>query len=58
MFFFAGFVWAIWTTRKNKMDIEKKFSHAPTDVICIALAILLKEVDGERLIQMKYEILH
>jgi hypothetical protein len=45
------------------MDIEKKFPRAPTDVIYIALSMLqkwstlLKEVDRERVIQLKYEIL-
>jgi hypothetical protein len=34
MFTFAGFAWALWTTR-NKMAIEKMFPKAPTDVIYV-----------------------
>jgi hypothetical protein len=30
LFIFAGFAWALWTTR-NKMSIEQKFSKTPTD---------------------------
>ena len=37
MFMFAGFSWAIWTTR-NKMAIEKKFPKAPSDVIYCAIS--------------------
>ena len=54
MFTFAGFAWALWTTR-NKMAIEKGFPKAPTDIIYVALtlmqkwSILLKEEDREKL---------
>jgi len=49
---FAGFSWAIWTTR-NKMAIEKKIPKAPSDVIYCAISLmqkwslLLKEEDRE-----------
>jgi hypothetical protein len=62
MFIFAGFSWALWTTR-NKMAIEHKFPKSPTDVIFLALsylqrwAVLLKEADRERLETIKGEIL-
>jgi len=41
MFVFAGFSWAIWTTR-NKMAIEKRSARAPTDVVYVALTLLQK----------------
>lgn len=41
IFLFAGFAWAIWTTR-NKMAIEKVFPKAPTDVIFVALSLMQK----------------
>jgi len=41
MFIFAGFAWALWTTR-NKMSIEQKFPKAPTDVVYLALSYLQK----------------
>jgi len=41
MFIFAGFAWAIWTTR-NKMAIEQRFPKALTDVIYVALSLLQK----------------
>ena len=50
IFFFAGFAWALWTTR-NKMAIEKSFVKTPTDVIYVAISllqrwsVLLKEKD-------------
>jgi len=62
MFVFAGFSWAIWTTR-NKMAIEKRSARAPTDVVYVALtllqkwSIMLKEVDGERILSVKEEVL-
>jgi hypothetical protein len=62
MFIFAGFSWALWTTR-NKMAIEHKFPKSPTDVIFLALsylhrwAVLLKEADRERSETIKGEIL-
>jgi len=59
MFVFAGFSWAIWTTR-NKMAIEKRSARAPTDVVLTLLqkwCILLKEVDGERILSVKEEVL-
>jgi hypothetical protein len=62
MFVFAGFSWAIWTTR-NKMAIEKRSPRAPTDVVYVALtllqkwSILLKEVDGEQILSVKEEVL-
>jgi len=62
MFVFAGFSWAIWTTG-NKMAIEKRSPRAPTDVVYVALtllqkwSILLKEVDGERILSVKEEVL-
>jgi hypothetical protein len=39
MFIFAGFAWALWTTR-NKMAIEKSFPKTPTDVIYLALSLM------------------
>jgi hypothetical protein len=62
MFMFAGFAWAIWTTR-NKMAIEKKFPKAPTDVIYCAISILqkwrllLKEGDKKFFDQAKDDIM-
>jgi CRISPR/Cas system-associated protein Cas7 (RAMP superfamily) len=62
MFFFAGFTWALWTTR-NKMAIEKSFVKASTDVIYVAVSllqrwsILLKEKDKERVSQALEAIL-
>ena len=59
MLVFAGFSWAIWTTR-NKMAIEKRSARAPTDVVLTLLqkwCILLKEVDGERILSVKEEVL-
>ena len=62
MFVFAGFSWAIWTTG-NKMAIEKRSPRAPTDVVYVALtllqkwSIMLKEVDGERILSVKEEVL-
>lgn len=61
IFLFAGFTWALWTTR-NKMAIDKKFPKASIDVIYIALSLLqrwsirLKEMDQERLLKVKESI--
>lgn len=61
IFLFAGFAWALWTT-KNKMAIDKKFLKATTDVIYIALSLLqrwsirLKEKDQDQLLQVKDSI--
>lgn len=41
IFIFAGFTWALWTSR-NKMAIEKKFPKAPTDVVYVALSLMQK----------------
>jgi len=60
---FAGFAWAVWTTR-NKMAIEKFFPKPPTDVIYLALSfmqkwsILLKEEDREQICQLKAVIMN
>jgi CRISPR/Cas system-associated exonuclease Cas4 (RecB family) len=57
IFFFAGFTWALWTTR-NKMATEKSFIKSPTDVIYVATSflqrwsVLLKEKDRERVQQV------
>jgi hypothetical protein len=57
MFIFAGFAWAIWTTR-NKMAIEQRFPKALADVIYVALSllqtwsVLLKEVDCQRVLHV------
>ena len=62
IFFFAGFAWALWTTR-NKMAIEKSFVKTPTDVIYVAISllqrwsVLLKEKDRERVSQASEAIL-
>jgi len=54
MFIFAGFSWALWTTR-NKMAIEHKFPKSPSDIMYLALsylqkwAVLLKEEDREHM---------
>jgi len=62
MFMFAGFSWAIWTTR-NKMAIEKKIPKAPSDVIYCAISLmqkwslLLKEEDRETFDQAKDAII-
>jgi len=59
---FAGFAWALWTTR-NKMAIEKSFPKTPTDVIYLALSlmqkwsILLKEEDKRSVMQVKESLL-
>ena len=59
---FAGFSWAIWTTR-NKMAIEKKIPKAPSDVIYCAISLmqkwslLLKEEDRETFDQAKDAII-
>jgi hypothetical protein len=41
MFVFAGFSWAILTTRNN-MVIEKRLPRDPTDVVYVALTLLQK----------------
>jgi hypothetical protein len=41
MFIFAGFGWALWTSR-NKMAIEKSFPQMPTDVIYNAISLMQK----------------
>ena len=62
MFMFAGFAWAIWTTR-NKMAIEKNFPKAPSDVIDCAISLmqkwrlLLKEEDTKLFDQAKDDIM-
>jgi len=62
IFLFAGFAWALWTTR-NKMAIEKSFIKTPTDVIYVAVSllqrwsVLLKEKDKERVSQALEAIL-
>ena len=61
IFIFAGFAWALWTTR-NKIAIEKKIPKAPTDVLYIALSLMqkwsvkLKGEDQERIMQIKASI--
>lgn len=48
---------------KEQDGYRKKFPHAPTDVIYTVLSmlqkwsILLKDVDMEHVIQLKYEVL-
>lgn len=62
MFVFAGFAWALWTTR-NKMAIEKQFPKAPTDIIYTGLSLLqswsikLKEEDKARVAKITEAIL-
>lgn len=62
MFLFAGFTWALWTTR-NKMAIEKRVPKAPADIIFVALSwlqkwcIMLKEADRERILQTRDDIM-
>ena len=62
LFIFAGFTWALWTTR-NKMSIEQKFPKAPTDVVYLALSylqkwsILLKDADRDRMEAINGEIM-
>jgi len=62
MFLFAGFSWALWTTR-NKMWIEHNFRKSPTDAVYLALsylqkwAVLLKVEDRESMEAIKREIM-
>jgi hypothetical protein len=62
IFFFVGFLWALWTTR-NKMAIEKSFIKSPTDVIYFTISLmqrwsmLLKEEDKEHVSQTLEAIL-
>jgi hypothetical protein len=63
MFIFAGFAWAIWTTR-NKMAIEQRFPKALADVIYVALSllqtwsVLLNEVDRQRVLHVRDDIMN
>lgn len=41
LFFFAGFLWAIWRVR-NKMAIERKFPRKPTEIMLYGLSFLQK----------------
>ena len=62
IFLFAGFTWALWTSR-NEMAISKKFPKSPTDVIYIALSFMqkwsvnLKEKDQDCVAQLKNAVM-
>lgn len=62
LFIFSGFAWSLWTTT-NKMAIEKKFPHSPSEVIYLAISylqkwsILLKEGDRRCVEQVEKKIL-